>query len=141
MSAAAAPVAQRGGFDAARRILAAYGSKVQTFTGGTVIVPGLLAEPLPGHTPGHTVYRLTSGGREMVFVGDMIHSLAVQMPRPEVTLGFDSDQNEARTARIGFLRNNAGKNILFAGPHFRTGVVTIDKDGAAFRATPARPQA
>lgn len=139
--AAAAPAGQRGGFDAARRILAAYGPKLQTFTGGAVIVPGLLAEPLPGHTPGHTVYRLTSGGREMVFVGDMIHSLAVQMPRPEVTLAFDSDQTEARAARIAFLRNNAGKGFLFAGPHFRTGVVTIDKDGAAFRATPAKPTA
>lgn len=137
--AAAALAAERAGFDTARRILAAYGDRVRTFTGGAEIVPGLAAEPLIGHTPGHSVYRLNSGGRQMVFIGDMIHSLAVQMPRPDVTLGFDSDAARARTARAGFLKANAGKDILFAGPHFRTGIVTIAPDGEAYRATPAQP--
>lgn len=138
-NAAAAPAGERGGFEAARRILAAYGDRVRTFTATTPIVPGLTAEPLIGHTPGHTVYRLRSGGREMVFIGDMIHSLAVQMPRPDVTLGFDSDRAAARAARATFLRANAGRDILFAGPHFRTGVVTITPAGSAYRATPAQP--
>lgn len=140
-NAAAAPAAERSGFEAARRVLAAYGDRVRTFTAGTEIVPGFAAEPLTGHTPGHTVYRLRGGGREMVFIGDMIHSLAVQMPRPDVTLGFDSDGPKARAARAAFLQANAGKNILFAGPHFRTGVVTIDPEGQAYRATPAAPGA
>jgi glyoxylase-like metal-dependent hydrolase (beta-lactamase superfamily II) len=138
-NAASAPAGERGGFDSARRILAAYGDRVKTFSSGTDIVPGFAAEPLVGHTPGHSVYRLSSGGRQMVFIGDMIHSLAVQMPRPDVTLGFDSDATKARAARDGFLKANAGKNILFAGPHFRTGVVTIDTEGQAYKATPAQP--
>ena len=104
-------------------------------------MPGITAVDAHGHTPGHTVYRLRSGGREMVFIGDMIHSLAVQMPRPDVTLGFDSDGPRARSARAAFLQANASKNILFAGPHFRTGVVTIDREGEAYRATPAAPGA
>jgi len=137
--AAAASAGERGSFDAARRIFAAYGPALKPFDGRATIVPGLTAEPLYGHTPGHAVYRLRSGGREMVFIGDMIHSLAIQMPRPTVTLGFDSDQDAARAARLGFLRANAGKGVLFAGPHFRTGVVTIEPDGAAFRATPVTP--
>jgi glyoxylase-like metal-dependent hydrolase (beta-lactamase superfamily II) len=137
--AAAAPAGERAGFDTARQILAAYGGRVKTFTGATEIVPGFAAEPLVGHTPGHSVYRLSSGGRQMVFIGDMIHSLAVQMPRPDVTLGFDSDAAQAREARAAFLRANAGRDILFAGPHFRTGIVAVAPDGEAYKATPAQP--
>jgi glyoxylase-like metal-dependent hydrolase (beta-lactamase superfamily II) len=138
-NAAKAPAEERSGFEAARKVLAAYGDRVRTFTGPVEIVPGLAAEPVIGHTPGHTVYRLRAGGREMAFIGDMIHSLAVQMPRPEVTLGFDSDAAAARNVRADFLRANAGRDILFAGPHFRIGVVTIAPDGEAYRATPAQP--
>jgi glyoxylase-like metal-dependent hydrolase (beta-lactamase superfamily II) len=125
----------------ARRVADAYGQRLKTFRSGD-IVPGLAAEPVTGHTPGHTVYRLTSGGQQMVFVGDMIHSLAIQMPRPQVTLAFDSDQNAARSARLGFLQRHAGTNVLFAGPHFPfPGVGRIEKAGDAFRYTPVPPGA
>lgn len=137
--AAKAPAAERSGFETAAKALAAYGNRVQRFNGPEEIVPGLVAEPLVGHTPGHSVYRLRSGDSDMVFIGDMIHSLAVQMPRPDVTLGFDNDAPRARAARLAFLKANAGRTTLFAGPHFRTGVVTIAPEGQAYRATPATP--
>lgn len=137
---AAAPADEKSGYDLARRVLDAYRGRVRTFTGPAEIVPGLAAEPLIGHTPGHTVYRLTSGGAAMVFIGDMIHSLAVQMPQPDVVLAaFDSDQNKARAARLAFLKANAGKSTLFAGPHFRPAVVTIAPEGPGYRATPVAP--
>ena len=135
--AAASPVEQRAGFDTARKVLSAYGSRVKLFRGPTEIVPGFNAEPVIGHTPGHTIYRLRSSAREMVFIGDMIHSLAVQMPRPEVTLAFDNDAEAARSARLAFLRANVGRGVLFAGPHFRRGVVTIAREGAGYRAKAA----
>jgi len=135
--AAAAPEGQRAGFETARKVLSAYGNRVKLFRGPAEIVPGFNAEPVIGHTPGHTVYRLRSSAREMVFVGDMIHSLAVQMPRPEVTLAFDNDAATARAARLAFLRANVGRGALFAGPHFRPAVVTIARAGSGYRATAA----
>lgn len=135
--AAQAPAEAKAMFEAARRVIAAYGDRVRTFSSAVEIAPGLMAEPLTGHTPGHSLYRLTSGDRQMVFIGDMIHSLAVQMPRPAVTLQFDSDADRARTARLAFLQANAGKGMLFAGPHFKPGVVTIDAAGEGYRANPA----
>lgn len=134
--AAAAPEARRGGFAAARRVLDAYRDRVRTFNGPATIVPGLTAEPVIGHTPGHSVYRLTSGGRQMAFVGDMIHSLAVQMPQPEVSLSFDADADKARAARLAFLRANANGRTLLAGPHFRTPVVTMTPQGGGYRVRP-----
>ena len=124
-----------------RRVAEAYGQRMKTFQSGE-IVPGLAAEPVTGHTPGHTVYRLTSGGQQMVFVGDLIHSLAIQMPRPQVTLNFDSDQNAARSARLAFLQRNAGQAVLFAGPHFPfPGIGRIEKNGDAYRYVPVPPGA
>lgn len=133
---AKAPAEAKGMFDNARRILDAYKGRVRTFTAPTEIAPGLTAEPLIGHTPGHSIYRLRSGDKQMVFIGDMIHSLAVQMSRPDVTLVFDSDANKAREARLAFLGETAGRGAMLAGPHFRPGIVTVDKAGEAFRATP-----
>lgn len=130
-----APAEGKPMFDLARRVIAAYGTRVRTFAAPVEIAPGLMAEPLIGHTPGHSLYRLTSGGRQMVFMGDTIHSLAVQMPRPAVSLKFDSDLAGARAARESFLRTSAGKAILFAGPHFKPGVVTIEPAGEGYRAT------
>ena len=129
--------AQQGDAGAlARRVADAYGQKLKTFRSGA-IVPGLVAEPVTGHTPGHTVYRLTSGGQQMLFVGDLIHSLAIQMPRPQVTLNFDSDQDAARAARLAFLQRHAGQDMLFAGPHFPfPGIGRIEKNGDAYRYVP-----
>ena len=127
---------QTDGGALARKALDAYGARVRTFRSGD-IVPGLTAEPVTGHTPGHTVYRLTSGGQQMLFVGDLIHSLAIQMPRPQVTLNFDTDQNAARSARLAFLQRHAGQDVLFAGPHFPfPGIGRIEKAGEAYRFVP-----
>src|SRR3712207_7514938 len=57
--------------EGARKVAAAYGERLRGFRGGE-IAPGLAAEPAIGHTPGHTVYRLRSGGQEVVFLGDMV---------------------------------------------------------------------
>ena len=137
--AAAAPEGQRPGFERARRVLDAYRGRVRTFRDAATIVPGLTAEAATGHTPGHSIYRLRSRGADMAFVGDMIHSLAVQMPQPEVSLSFDADADKARAARVGFLRSNAGSGTLIAGPHFRTPVVTLSPAGGGYRVTPVAP--
>lgn len=126
--------------ETARRVTAAYGDRFRPFRGPTEIAPGLSAEPVVGHTPGHTVYRLRSGAGEMVFIGDMIHSVAIQAPRPATTVTFDNDQAAARAARLAFLRANARDGVLFAGPHFPyPGVARFVPNGEGYRYAPAPP--
>lgn len=135
--AAAAPEGERSGFEAARKVLDALGDRVRTFSAASEIAPGLTTEPLIGHTPGHSVYRLRSGQAEMVFIGDMIHSVAIQAPRPAVTVLFDTDQGQAREARLAFLRTNARPGVLIAGPHFPyPGVARLEAQGEGYRYTP-----
>jgi glyoxylase-like metal-dependent hydrolase (beta-lactamase superfamily II) len=139
--AAAAPEAMRPFFQLARNALAAYEGRLRTFKAGAEIVPGITAEPVPGHTPGHTVYRLKSGDQELVFVGDLIHSLPVQMPRPDVTLQFDVDQPAARAARLALLQRLAGQPAQVAGPHFPfPGIGRIERNGEVFSFTPVAAQ-
>lgn len=69
----------------------------------------------------------------------MIHSLAVQMARPDIALSFDYDADLARNARLFFLRSTVDTRAMFAGPHFRSGIVTIEARGASYHATPVLP--
>ncbi len=53
-------VPDRQTFQFVRQILAPYANRTRLIEGGEV-APGIHAVPLPGHTPGHTGYRLGSG--------------------------------------------------------------------------------
>ena len=66
---------------------------------GVEIVPGVKAFPAYGHTPGHSNYVAESQGQKMMFWGDLMHVAAVQFPKPEVTIQFDSDPKAARPER------------------------------------------
>jgi hypothetical protein len=71
-----------------------------------------------GHTPGHNVYVLQSEGQQMVLLGDLIHVASVQLESPEVTIGFDSDEPQARAARTRLFKSLAQSGSLVAVAHF-----------------------
>jgi glyoxylase-like metal-dependent hydrolase (beta-lactamase superfamily II) len=54
---------------------------------------------IPGHTPGHTSYQFQSKKETFLVLGDIIHSHAVQFPRPEVGIQFDTDSKKAISIR------------------------------------------
>jgi len=58
--AAAAPDDRKPSFAGAQAAAAPYRSRLRLFS-GTDVAPGIQAHPLPGHTPGHTGYLVTSG--------------------------------------------------------------------------------
>ncbi|RZJ13214.1 MAG: MBL fold metallo-hydrolase [Rubrivivax sp.] len=101
------PEGQKAGGDGAKAIagiIKAYQDvgRFKPFDGssaGVEIVPGVKAFPAYGHTPGHSNYVAESKGQKMMFWGDLMHVAAVQFPKPEVTVQFDSDPKEARPAR------------------------------------------
>ncbi|STR26565.1 ribonuclease Z [Janthinobacterium lividum] len=58
----------RGNFLSARKVFDKYREKLRLFTGNEVL-PGISAMPLPGHTAGHSGYRIESGGRSLLIWG------------------------------------------------------------------------
>lgn len=133
--------AGRGGYDKrywpeTAKTLKPYADagRVRTFAGRAELLPGLVAEVHPGHTPGSAFYTLTSEGQRIVFIGDVIHAGAVQLPRPDVTIVFDQDQNKARAVRKAAFAKFARERTLVAAPHLSfPGVGHIASDGDGYR--------
>jgi glyoxylase-like metal-dependent hydrolase (beta-lactamase superfamily II) len=117
--AAKAPKHAQPFFESAQAIAAPYikAGKWHTFSGSEPIVDGMQLVPLPGHTPGHTGYEFSSKGQKILFLGDIVHAVRVQLQHPEVTVVFDIDQTAAAATRNQLLPKLAGEDVLIAGPH------------------------
>ncbi|WP_435656690.1 MBL fold metallo-hydrolase [Brucella pituitosa] len=111
-----APEHARGNFLVARQAFDGYRDRLRTFEGGEVL-PGITAMPLPGHTAGHTGYRLDSGNKSLLVWGDIVHFPQIQVPRPDVSIAFDQDAHLAADTRSRLLDCVATEQLLIAGMH------------------------
>ncbi|WP_438382533.1 MBL fold metallo-hydrolase [Asaia sp. BMEF1] len=122
----------RGNFLMARQIFENYRDRLRLFEGGEVS-PGLTAAPLPGHTAGHTGYRLESGGRNLLIWGDIVHFPEIQIPRPDVSIAFDLDPILAAETRTRLLDLVSSERLLIAGMHLRErGFGRIERKGQSY---------
>lgn len=120
-------------FEAARFRLAPYHDRIRTFRGGEVL-PGVVGVPCPGHTPGHTSYRVSSGGEEMLIWGDTVHVPELQVPRPDVTMLFDTDGPMAAASRRAMFDLVVQDRLLVGGMHLHfPGFARLVQDGSGFR--------
>ena len=103
---------------AAPAMVSAVAPRIQTFEPGARIAPGIVSVSLPGHTPGHVGYEITSGRARLIDIGDTAHSSIVSLARPEWAIEFDNDQDRGRATRVETLAALAkGGEWIFA-PHF-----------------------
>jgi len=120
-------------FEAARRQLEPYGSQLRTITEGEVF-PGVTALPIPGHTPGHTAYRVGTSGETVLVWGDTVHVPEIQTRYPEVTLDFDSDPAASAAMRRRILEMATVDRVLVAGMHVHfPGFAHVDRSGDGYR--------
>lgn len=90
----------------------------QTFEPGDWIAPGVRSISLPGHTPGHVGYEITSGHARLLDIGDLAHSSIVSLARPQWDIAFDSDQPLARATRQKTLAALSRSGEWVYAPHF-----------------------
>ena len=123
-------------FAMAQRQIAPYLDRLETFESGEV-APGTTAVPLPGHTPGHTGYRIASGSDSVLVWGDITHVPEVQIPRPEVTVIYDVHPAEAEASRRRILEQTAAEHQLVAGMHIHfPGYAHVLRTGDDYRLLP-----
>ncbi|MEV6954632.1 MBL fold metallo-hydrolase [Streptomyces sp. NPDC051183] len=92
----------------------------------------LTLESAPGHTPGSSVLRLTSGGDRAVFVGDLLHS-PVQILTPACNSCFCMDAERAVASRRRILERAAAERELVIPAHFGgAGAVEVRQEGTGF---------
>ena len=123
----------RGNFLFARKVFDKYREKLRLFTGNEVL-PGISAMPLPGHTAGHSGYRIESGGRSLLIWGDIVHFPQIQIARPDVSIAFDQDPLLSAATRSTLLDVVSADNILIAGMHLgELGFARIQRKGNLYR--------
>lgn len=123
-------------FDTARQRLDAYAKQLRTFRDGEV-APRIEAMPIPGHTPGHTGYRISSGADTLLIWGDIVHVPQVQIPRPEVGIVFDVDTDAAIATRRRVLDMVAADRLLVAGMHLNfPGYAHVTRSSTSFALVP-----
>ncbi len=117
--AAKAPDGFKPFFKMARDAAAPYqaAGRWKPFSGEVELAPGIKAVDAHGHTPGHTAYMVESKGRQLLIIGDAVHSHAVQFARPEVAIEFDSDKKKAVAARKQLFARAAKEKLALAGMH------------------------
>ena len=72
--------------------------------------------PAPGHSPGHVVFKLESGGKNALFIGDVFHHL-LQVHYPHWNFPKNSDVEQARTSRRMVLEHSASTGALVLACH------------------------
>jgi glyoxylase-like metal-dependent hydrolase (beta-lactamase superfamily II) len=118
-------------FDIARKLVRIYAGRIDAFD-GTEPYPGITAVPLPGHTPGHTGYRLDTPDGEVLLWGDTAHLAEVQPADPRIALTFDADPEHALSTRQAILALLAAEGLKVGGGHL-PGFFRVVQAGQAFR--------
>ncbi|QOG07974.1 MBL fold metallo-hydrolase [Aureimonas sp. OT7] len=104
---------------------------------GDEVAPGLFARAAYGHTPGHFVYELTSGGKRLFLMGDTFSQSVVTLQKPEWHVRFDMDKAAAAATRQRFAAMLADEKLPFTGYHLPFPAVGyVQRDGEAFRYVP-----
>ncbi len=114
-----APKEAKPFFDIAQAAIKPYAEagRLVQFKDGAEIVPGITAVAAPGHTVGHTMFRLASGDETMLVWVDIVHNAALQFPEPERAIAFDADQAMATATRKKVFDMAATDRLLIAGAH------------------------
>jgi glyoxylase-like metal-dependent hydrolase (beta-lactamase superfamily II) len=100
---------------AAKRFRQEYQSQLRLFDEEHQVAPGVVVRRTGGHTPGHSVIRMSSGGEGLTFAGDAVFS--VGFDQPGWYNGFEHDPEEAARVRIRLLRELAESGELLVATH------------------------
>jgi glyoxylase-like metal-dependent hydrolase (beta-lactamase superfamily II) len=120
----------------AKQFLKEYRGQLLTFEDEHEVAPGVVVHRTGGHTPGHSVVRLASGGERLTFAGDLVFQVGFE--HPEWYNGFEHDPEEAARVRINLLREVAANGELLVATHMPfPSIGHVAVAGDAFRWVPA----
>jgi glyoxylase-like metal-dependent hydrolase (beta-lactamase superfamily II) len=121
---------------AAKQFAKEYRSQLRTFEDEYEVAPGVVVCRTGGHTPGHSVVHVASGGDRLTFAGDLVFQVGFE--HPEWYNGFEHDPEEAARVRIRLLQELATTGGLLVATHMPfPSVGHVAVAGDAFRWVPA----
>ena len=105
------------------------------------VAPGITGMAAFGHTPGHMVYRIASGDRQVVLMADLANHYVWSVAHPDWEVRFDMDKAAAAQSRRRILGMAAADRIPVIGYHMPFPAMGfIDTRGEGFHYVPASYQ-
>ena len=133
----AVPEDQRPMITMIQQVASGFADRAVLHDGESELAPGLVLEPLPGHTPGHMGLRVSEGNETLLIIGDAVISEALQFANPEISYALDGDAQQAVATRRALFEKCVDQNLTIAATHFAfpgVGKVVRDPDGFRFEA-------
>ncbi len=123
---------------AARRNLIPLKEHLELIQEDKEIVPGVKMVMAPGHTPGHTLVEISSRGKRMLCIADLIHH-PLEFARPRAYSIWDVLPGEAVRIRNRFFSQVVKSSTLIFSYHFPfPGLGHIVRKGSDFSWQPTQ---
>ena len=104
---------------------------------GAEVAPGVRLIAAPGHTPGHSVFLITSGKEQLMASNDTMYVPALLAPHPEWEGAYDQNGPMAVATRRKLIDQVIADKMMISGAHFPfPGAGAFAKDGSAYTFTP-----
>jgi glyoxylase-like metal-dependent hydrolase (beta-lactamase superfamily II) len=104
---------------------------------GAEVAPGIRILEAFGHTPGHSVFLVTSGSDQLLVSNDTMYVPALLAPHPDWQGAYDQDGPMAVATRRKIIDRVIADRMTVCGAHFPfPGLGAFAKDGNAYAFTP-----
>ncbi|MGH6760316.1 MAG: MBL fold metallo-hydrolase [Phyllobacterium sp.] len=108
---------------------------------GVEVVPGITSIAAFGHTPGHMIFRIESGGKQLILTADTANHYVASLQRPDWEVAFDTDKAAGAATRHKVFDMIAADRLPFIGYHMPyPSVGFVEKLDVGYRYVPASYQ-
>jgi glyoxylase-like metal-dependent hydrolase (beta-lactamase superfamily II) len=124
-------------WETAVKNLAPNRDRIVFINDGQEFLPGIQAIHAPGHTVGHTIFMISSGGQQLCYIADLTHHPVLLMEKPLTQFKYDTDPVQSSHTRVKMLTMLADNRIPILAYHFAwPGIGNVAKAGEGFRYYP-----
>jgi glyoxylase-like metal-dependent hydrolase (beta-lactamase superfamily II) len=123
--------------DHAKKNLTPVRDRIVFYKDGQEFLPGVQALLAPGHTVGHTIFVISSEGKQFAYLADLTHHPILLMEKPRMEFSYDTDPKQAANSRVKMLDMLAANKIPVLAYHYPwPGVGHVAKTAEGFHYIP-----
>ena len=121
----------------ARKNLMPVRDRIVFYKDGQEFLPGIQALAAPGHTVGHTIFMITSQGKNFAYTADLSHHPILLLEKPRMEFAYDTDPKQAVQSRLKMLDMLAANKIAVLAYHYPwPGIGHVVKAGEGYHYIP-----
>ena len=107
----------KGFADLAKSLLKAYDGQIIPISNEDEIIKNVHIVDLPGHTPGHSGFRIDDSNESFINLGDILHVPNIQLENPNISLLFDVDMEQGLKTRKMLFDMVSTDKLMCSGGH------------------------